>query len=306
MRYIADAEYGWYAVPRQLLAEFGAEGEISKFSYVGRTGRVAYLEHDVGIARFAAALERVNAVLLVCGGPGDDPRLDEADEGTSTRISTARGSAQRLDVRRGAPGRARSRNPSGNGAGDHRRRRRPDPQRRHGLVDVSATGGRIEESGMTNTSPSTGIRGLARATREWIDQSEDDERTRRADPSPGASRGTRIEASGSAGVATPDPIPPRRFRWGVPGFAVDGPPVLSTRTPADAVLALITMLRTRGVLEPRRRRLLIALYELGDEDKAVPPGELDSVADDSVIARIGAVVALAHRTTPIVPRRGAR
>ena len=67
VRYIADAGHGWYAVPRQLLEAYGVEGEISEDSYVGRTGRVVYLEHDVDIARFAAALERRDAVLVVRG-----------------------------------------------------------------------------------------------------------------------------------------------------------------------------------------------------------------------------------------------
>lgn len=195
---------------------------------------------------------------------------------------------------------------------------------------MSGTGERPEASGTTNTTPSTGIRDdragerdsrshetrdtrpthraprLARATRDWIDLPEDDERTPAADPSAGAAPDSRTEAGGSAGVATPDPAPPRRFRWGVPGFVVDGPPVLRARTPTDAARALVATLRARGALEPRRRQLSIALYELGGEGRAVPRDDLDGAADDPIIARIGAVVALAHRATPIVPGRGAR
>ena len=82
--------------------------------------------------------------------------------------------------------------------------------------------------------------------------------------------------------------------------------MLHACTPTDAARTLVAMLRARGTLEPRRRQLLIALYELGDEGRAVPRDDLDGAADDPIIARIGAVVALAHRATPIVPGRGAR
>ena len=85
----------------------------------------------------------------------------------------------------------------------------------------------------------------------------------------------------------------RRYRWGVPGFRPDVPRVLVARTPESAGRTLVAALREQGAFGPYRRRLLIALYELADDER--PVGE-DSTDKANVVAAIGVTVALRRAT----------
>ena len=140
-------------------------------------------------------------------------------------------------------------------------------------------------------------RATVRGTRYWIDLVEHDDQGHTGEALPG-SRCQRGGAVTPTGVHSRSSAP-KRFRWGVPGFVVDAPAVLASPTPADAARTLVALLRARGALEPHRRRLLIALYELEAERNAAPRRSTRSENADAITARIGAIVELA-------PRRAAR
>lgn len=53
----ADPGHGWLEVPIELVRELGIADKISRFSYVSRDQKIAYLEEDCDAHRFVQAAE---------------------------------------------------------------------------------------------------------------------------------------------------------------------------------------------------------------------------------------------------------